>query len=142
MNKRSLMFVEQALRNLVSKPRTQKTLERGEDWTEANRGHIEIDPNTCILCGMCMRRCPSGAIAVDRKESYWSINRFACVQCGCCIDVCPKSSLRFDPLNPVPGVDNSIFEKVAVDVPQRPAPPRHRPAGGPETAGADKEESR
>lgn len=34
---------------------------------ERLRGHIVNDMDVCICCGMCARRCPAGALAVDRK---------------------------------------------------------------------------
>ncbi len=40
------------------------------------------DVDACILCGICLKRCPCGAIAVDKPARTWSIDRFRCVQCG------------------------------------------------------------
>lgn len=42
---------------------------------ERLRGHIVNDMDVCICCGMCARRCPAGALAVDRKGGTWSIDR-------------------------------------------------------------------
>lgn len=49
--------------------------------------------------GLCARKCPQSAIAVDRKESRtWVIDRSACVQCGACMDACLKfHALSFAP---------------------------------------------
>lgn len=71
---------------------------------EATRGHIEIDIDACIFCGMCQRKCPTGAISVSKPETSWSIARYDCMQCNCCAEVCPKKCLRMD-RNP-PGVMN------------------------------------
>ena len=46
---------------------------------ERLRGHIVNDMDVCICCGMCARRCPAGALAVDRKGGTWSIDPYACV---------------------------------------------------------------
>lgn len=54
---------------------------------------IAVDLSTCVLCGLCVRRCPTSAIAVDRANGIWSINRQSCVVCGNCLDVCHKHSL-------------------------------------------------
>lgn len=61
------------------------------------KGHIANDIETCILCGICMKRCPTGSITVDKKAGEWSINRFSCIQCGYCVRECPKSCLVMDP---------------------------------------------
>ena len=62
-------------------------------------GKIVNDMEKCILCGLCARKCPQSAIAVDRKESHtWVIDRSACVQCGACMDACLKfHALSFAP---------------------------------------------
>lgn len=73
---------------------------------------ITVDLSTCVLCGLCVRRCPTSAIAVDRKAGTWSINRQSCVVCGNCIDVCHKHSLS----KTVEGIDASgiqIYTKSA-----------------------------
>ena len=60
------------------------------------RGHIVNDMDVCICCGMCARRCPAGALAVDRKGGTWAIDPYACVVCGECIESCPKHCLTMD----------------------------------------------
>lgn len=49
------------------------------------------------MCGMCQRKCPSGAITVDRKTKTWSIERMGCVQCENCVSGCPKKCLHIVP---------------------------------------------
>ncbi|HIU64988.1 MAG TPA: 4Fe-4S dicluster domain-containing protein [Candidatus Avacidaminococcus intestinavium] len=60
------------------------------------RGKILIDMESCIFCGSCERRCPVGAIKVNRATKEWSIDRFSCIQCGYCCEVCPKKCLHID----------------------------------------------
>ena len=31
------------------------------------KGHVVVDESTCILCSLCVKRCPCGAIEVDKK---------------------------------------------------------------------------
>jgi ech hydrogenase subunit F len=66
------------------------------------RGHVEVDMEQCILCGMCQRKCPTGAITVDRAGKTWSIAQFDCCQCSSCVDNCPKKCLRMDNNPPAP----------------------------------------
>lgn len=57
------------------------------------RGSVGIEPEKCILCGICQRACPCDAISVDKKARTWAINRFACVCCSACVHACPKACL-------------------------------------------------
>lgn len=74
-------FTGFALKNLFSKPATKNYPAEPAVYPERSRGHIEIDIDDCIMCGMCQRKCPSGAITVDRATRTWSIERMGCVQC-------------------------------------------------------------
>ena len=60
------------------------------------RGHIVIDANLCIFCSLCQKRCPTDAIAVNKGEKTWTIDRMRCIQCGACVDICPKKCLSMD----------------------------------------------
>lgn len=86
-----------ALKNLFSKPATSNYPFEPATYPERSRGHIEIDIDSCIMCGMCQRKCPSGAITVDRKTKTWSIERMGCVQCENCVSGCPKKCLHIVP---------------------------------------------
>ena len=41
------------------------------------KGHVEVDESTCILCSLCVKRCPCGAIEVDKKARTWAIDTSA-----------------------------------------------------------------
>lgn len=75
------------------------------------KGHIVIDVDTCILCGMCQRSCPPDAIVVDKASRTWSVNPFRCIQCGYCTTVCPKNCLSMDPAYWAPSTqkDGEVF---------------------------------
>lgn len=64
--------------------------------TEATRGHMTIDVDTCIFCGICQKKCPTNAIVVDRKGRVWSIERMKCIQCNACAVSCPKDALLME----------------------------------------------
>ena len=52
----------------------------------------------CVFCTLCAKKCPAGAITVDRAEKKWEIDRDACVKCGVCIQACPKKTLKMGPV--------------------------------------------
>ena len=83
--------------SLFKKPETVKYPFEKKEQPKGLKGHIVIDVDTCILCGMCDRSCATDCISVDKKQRYWEINPFQCIQCGYCITVCPKNSLSMDP---------------------------------------------
>ena len=91
---RAFPFVHTALKNLFSKPATTGYPFEAAVYPERMRGHVEIEIENCIGCGLCMRSCPSSAIQVDRAAGAWSISRFDCVQCGSCVQLCPKKCLH------------------------------------------------
>lgn len=108
-------FSGTVLKNLFSKPVTVNYPKEPAVYPERSRGHIEIDMDSCILCGLCMRSCHSGALAVDRAAGTWSIDRFDCIQCGYCAQKCPKQCLTI-----VPGYQEPMGEKT-VEVRKKPS---------------------
>ena len=51
------------------------------------------DPAKCIYCTLCAKKCPAGALTVDRKEKIWKLDEDKCIGCGTCHDVCPKKAI-------------------------------------------------
>jgi NADH-quinone oxidoreductase subunit F len=51
-----------------------------------------IDPEKCVACMICLRKCPEGGI-VGGKNMIHVIDHEKCTSCGVCFDVCPD---RFD----------------------------------------------
>ncbi len=102
-----LVYVKQALANLFKPPVTSKYPLEPKKFCPGDRGRVINDVSQCILCGMCERSCPSGAITVDRKTGTWKINPFACIQCGACVDACPKKCLAMDPHYAAPALKKS-----------------------------------
>lgn len=84
------------MKNLFHGPYTVLYPLKEKERYERTRGKIEIDIDSCIFCSMCQKRCPTGAINVNKAGSSWSIERFSCIQCGCCNEVCPKKCLRME----------------------------------------------
>ena len=113
-------FTKFALKNLFSKPATTMYPAKPIDYPERSRGHIEIDIDACIMCGMCMRKCPSSAISVDRAKKTWSIERLGCVQCANCVNNCPKNCLSIVPGYTEPTTERGA-ESFSQPIPETPA---------------------
>lgn len=77
-------------------------------WQERTRGHIESRIEDCIFCGICQKKCPTGAIEVDRTNRTWSIARMQCVSCGCCIVSCPKKCLTNENAYTAPSTEKTV----------------------------------
>ena len=84
------------MRSLFSKPATLMYPVVPRIPTPITRGHVSIDIEKCILCGMCKRKCPAQAIEVIRLEKSWEIDTYRCVQCNCCVEVCPVKCLKME----------------------------------------------
>ncbi|MBN1128588.1 MAG: 4Fe-4S binding protein [Chitinispirillaceae bacterium] len=53
-----------------------------------------IDREKCTGCGICAKRCPSGAIIMDGGKA--EIHMQKCIHCGTCHSVCPQEAVRHD----------------------------------------------
>ena len=51
------------------------------------------DPAKCVYCTLCAKKCPAGALTVDRANKTWTLDEDKCVACGTCHDVCPKKCI-------------------------------------------------
>ena len=83
-------------KSLIHGPYTVLYPMKKKENFERTRGKIGISINDCIFCGMCERRCPTGAIKVEKARAAWSIQRLQCIQCSYCTEVCPKKCLKME----------------------------------------------
>ncbi len=51
------------------------------------------DPSKCVYCTICARKCPAGALTVDRAAKTWTLDEDVCVGCGTCAEACPKKCI-------------------------------------------------
>ena len=65
--------------------------------TPLTRGHLIIEIEKCIFCGLCSIHCPADAIVASKLDRTWKIDRFRCIICGVCNDYCPKDCLHLVP---------------------------------------------
>lgn len=93
----SLPMVPRSLRNLVSKPATRRYPTEIRAPFPGARGTLEFDLESCVLCGLCVRRCPTVALTCVREDGLFAIEQLRCIACGACVDACNKHSLRMSP---------------------------------------------
>jgi NADH:ubiquinone oxidoreductase subunit F (NADH-binding)/Pyruvate/2-oxoacid:ferredoxin oxidoreductase delta subunit len=54
---------------------------------------LRILPELCTGCGLCLRECPTGAIAGEKKQPH-VIDPQLCSRCRLCYDVCPVDAIE------------------------------------------------
>ncbi len=54
-----------------------------------------IATSECDTCGLCLKYCPHGALAI--RGGSVAANPDRCTGCGLCVEVCPRSALRGGP---------------------------------------------
>lgn len=83
-------------KSIIHGPYTVQYPIKKKDTFERTRGKVQIEISDCIFCGLCSRRCPTGAIKVDKASATWEIERLKCIQCNYCNEVCPKKCLSME----------------------------------------------
>lgn len=121
-----MKFTGTALKNLFSKPVTKNYPVIPREYPERTRGSIRNDIEQCIYCGMCQRKCPSGAITVDRTARTWTIERMGCVQCENCVNNCPKKCLYMEMQYSEPSTEKTV-DTLHTDAPAAPEKPKFTP---------------
>ncbi len=58
-----------------------------------------IDPEKCLACMICLRKCPAEAIDGGKNRIHYVIQD-KCTNCGTCLDVCPA---KFDAVRKLSG---------------------------------------
>lgn len=58
--------------------------------TIRKRRKAQVDRDSCVACGCCVKVCPVQAIEIDRGITA-RVNQDKCVGCGRCAAECPAS---------------------------------------------------
>ncbi len=69
-----------------------------------SRGRLVFTRDHCVYCTVCAKKCPTGALAVNRTQKRWTIDRLLCISCGYCVEACPKKSLELSAAHGSPTV--------------------------------------
>jgi ech hydrogenase subunit F len=104
----TLKLGKMTMRSLFKKPATLMYPVIPREWQEHTRGHIAIEADECIFCSICQKKCPTNAIAVDKTERTWTIERMKCIQCNCCAEVCPTKCLRNENMYTTPSTEKIV----------------------------------
>ncbi|MBU1669999.1 MAG: EFR1 family ferrodoxin [Actinobacteria bacterium] len=54
-------------------------------WPRLKMGRKRVDESACTRCGVCVKNCPAGAIALDPYPAFGR----GCIACWRCINTCP-----------------------------------------------------
>ena len=112
-----IAFWKTITKSLFSKPACKMYPAEPAVFFERTRGRIEIEPSKCIVCTLCAKKCPTGAIVVDKGENFWQIDRFRCILCSACAESCKPGSLTM--VNQYTGpVTANELERFAVTPPK------------------------
>ncbi len=86
-------LLQNIIQNVFGAPATREYPFVKRETFEGARGHITMDPNLCIYCGICAKKCPTNALAVDKDPKSWTLDPFKCIICNACVEVCPKKCI-------------------------------------------------
>ena len=89
-DRRKILFV--ALKR-APKPSRYHTIAE-EDISFASQKFID---DSCTMCQMCYRICPTGALSSDAKNSRIFFDAMMCVKCRACHDTCEPDALHLQP---------------------------------------------
>ena len=87
-------------------------------------------PSKCVYCTLCAKKCPAGALTVDRANKTWTLNEDECVGCGTCAEACPKKAILMPGDEPV-AVEGAPAPAAAPKAEPAPAPQAAEPAPAP-----------
>ena len=97
-----------ALKWALTKPPTSRYPFEPRRELAGSRGSLIFTKDHCVYCTVCAKKCPTGALRVNRAQKTWAIDRLLCITCGYCIEVCPKKSLALVPAHALPTVTKDL----------------------------------
>lgn len=69
----------------------------GQTDVDVHAFRIEVNDN-CTLCGVCARKCPTGALKLTSSEKVMKleVEPHRCVGCNHCVEVCKEQAIRVE----------------------------------------------
>ena len=92
-------FVKKPVKKPAPKPANDAPAAAANDAPAAEApkprddGKPVSDPNKCVYCTLCAKKCPAEALTVDRVAKTWTLDEDKCLACGTCAEVCPKNAI-------------------------------------------------
>lgn len=93
------------LKHFLSRKLTVQYPEQMPELQERFRGHLYLEFEKCIVCGMCTKTCPNGVLSLEdardentrkKKLISYTIDHQYCMFCNLCVENCPGNCLHFD----------------------------------------------
>ncbi len=100
-----------ALKWAVTRPVTSRYPFEPRQPLAGSRGALVFTKDQCVYCTVCAKKCPTGALAVNRSQKRWTIDRLLCIACGYCVETCPKHCLELSEAHNAPAVtkDREVY---------------------------------
>lgn len=112
-----------ALKWAFRKPVTTRYPFKPRKPLDGSRGELVFTQDSCIYCTICAKKCPTGAILVDRVAKTWAIERLQCISCASCVEACPKDSLELSTNHAAPATAKQLETHAAPPAPPTPPAP-------------------
>lgn len=90
-------MAKEVLLHSVKAPATCNYPFEKTEMPEGFRGRMEFDSEKCIGCRICMRDCPTAAVAINKVGEKLFEAEFQldlCIYCEQCAESCPKDAIR------------------------------------------------
>ena len=69
-----------------------ETIASTNSFQQISHYTLEVDPDKCIACGLCVDRCPLHIIEIN--DEGWAEPAANCFRCGQCAYVCPQGARK------------------------------------------------
>ena len=84
---------------------------------------VEVTPETCKACGLCVKRCPMDAIelkfspqATNKFRKTVAVDKDLCIGCGVCVHKCKPKSITLKQKEEITHPPKTMRELVKLNV--------------------------